>query len=78
MSESEQTPATVSEVAIGVPARTARIAAVLAGAGAGLAVLVFGPGAPWWMAPFIFLLAGVVILRLLRPLPRAADWTDEI
>ena len=77
MSESDQMPATETAAAIGVSARTARIAALLSGAGSGLAVLVFGPGAPWWMAPFVFLLAGVVILRLLRPLPRTSSWADE-
>lgn len=70
-------PATVPATVMGLPARAARFIALAVGGAAAVAVLVFGSGAPWWMAPFVFLVAGVVMLRLLRPSPRIASWADE-
>lgn len=61
----------------GLPARVARTLAVLTGALAGGAVLLFASDAPWWMAPFAFLVVGAVVLRLLRPMPRQIGWVDE-
>jgi len=61
----------------GLSPRLAGFLALASGALAGGAVLVFGTDAPWWMAPFVFIVVGVVVLRLLRPIPRITSWLDE-
>ncbi len=77
MPERDQAGGAEAGPGMGLSPRVARLSALAAGGAAGAAVLFFGPGAPWWMAPFTFLVAGVVTLRLLRPIPRVASWADE-
>ncbi len=77
MPESDETGGAKAAPGLGLSPRAARSLAIAVGGAAGTAVLVFGPGAPWWMAPFIFVVVGVVMLRLVRPVPRTIGWADE-
>ena len=77
MPERDQAGGAEAGPGMGLSPRLARLSALAAGGAAGAAVLFFGSGAPWWMAPFTFLVVGVVTLRLLRPTPRVASWADE-
>ncbi|MHA1108888.1 MAG: hypothetical protein ACTSQV_07215 [Alphaproteobacteria bacterium] len=78
MSETEQAAAPAPTASTGLSARLARILALSVGGGAAGAVLVFGAEAPWWMAPFAFVVVGVVVLRLIRPMPRIIGSLDEV
>lgn len=77
MPERDQAGGAEAAPGMGLSPRVARLSALAVGGAAGSAVLFFGSSAPWWMAPFAFLVAGVVALRLLRPMPRVASWADE-
>lgn len=77
MPERDQAGGVGAAPGMGLSPRVARLSALAVGGAAGAAVLFFGSGAPWWMAPFAFLVVGVVALRLLRPMPRVASWVDE-
>ena len=77
MAEGDQTGRAGAAPGMRLSPRAARLSALAVGGVAGAAVLFFGSGAPWWMAPFAFLVVGVVALRLLRPQPRVVGWADE-
>ncbi len=77
MSEIEQVDTPAPAQSTGLSPRLARILALAVGAAAAAAVLVFGAEAPWWMAPFAFVVVGVVVLRLIRPMPRIISSLDE-
>lgn len=50
-------------------------------AGLGLiaaAATAFAPRVAWWMPLLVFAVVGVVVWRILRPLPRRIDVVDEI
>lgn len=38
----------------------------------------FAPRVVWWMPLLVFVVAAVVVWRILRPLPRRIDVVDEI
>lgn len=78
MSDEEQVAEPASTSSTWSSPRLARFLALAVGAAAAAAVLVFGANAPWWMAPFAFVVVGVVVLRLLRPQPRAISSLDEV
>ncbi len=77
MSEIEQADTPAPTQSTGLSPRLARIIALSVGAAAAAAVLVFGAESPWWMAPFAFVVVGVVVLRLIRPMPRIIGSLDE-
>ena len=45
---------------------------------AGAIATLFAPRVAWWMPLLVFVVAAVVVWRLLRPLPRRLDIVDEI
>ena len=61
----------------GLRPRLAAGIAVAVGLVAAIAT-TFAPRVAWWMPPLVFVVAAVVVWRVLRPLPRRIDIVDEI